>query len=90
MKEFRDAHAHATGSGRKKFLIPILWSDIAVRELEADMKFYLENHTYIEYINLVMFLLFVTSFPKIMAHADLEQDAFLGFLTRFQSLVCQI
>ena len=31
---------------------------ITVRELDIDLKFYLENHTYIEYKNLVTFLLF--------------------------------
>ena len=53
LKEFRDAHAHATGNGRKKFLVPVLCSDVSVRELGTDLKFYLENHTYIEYKNLV-------------------------------------
>ena len=58
MKEFRDAHAHATGNGRKKFLVLVLCSDVTVRELDRDLKFYLENHTYIEYKNLVIILFF--------------------------------
>ena len=58
MKEFRDAHAHATGNGRKKFLIPILCNDVTVGELDTDLKFYLDNHTYIEYKNQVTISLF--------------------------------
>ena len=58
MKEFRDAHAHATGNGRKKFLIPILCNDVTVGELDTDLKFYLDNHTYIEYKNQVTVPLF--------------------------------
>ena len=65
MKEFRDAHAHATGNGRKKFLIPILCGDVTVRELDTDLKFYLENHTYIEYKNLVIFLLFMVRIRNV-------------------------
>ena len=53
MKEFRDVHAHATGSGRRKFLIPILFQDVIVEDLDADLKFYLSNHTYVEYKCLV-------------------------------------
>ena len=49
MKEFRDAHAHATGNGRNKFLIPILFEDVNTGDVDADLKFYLNNHTYIEY-----------------------------------------
>ena len=64
MKEFRYAHAHATGNGRKKFLVPILCNDVTVRELGTDLKFYLENHTYIEYKNLVIFLLFEVRMRK--------------------------
>ena len=48
MKEFRDAHAHAAGNRRKKFLVPILCSDVVVGQLDIDLKFFLENHTYIE------------------------------------------
>ena len=49
LKEFRDAHAHATGNGRKKFLIPIVFEDVNIKDLHTDLKFYLENHTYIKY-----------------------------------------
>ena len=48
MMEFRQAHAHATGNARNKFLIPLLYEDINIRDLDADLKLYLENHTYIE------------------------------------------
>ena len=48
MKEFREAHAHATGNGRNKFLIPVLFGDVGVKDLDADLKFHLENHTYIQ------------------------------------------
>ena len=43
MKEFREAHAHATGNGRNKFLIPILFGDVGIGDLDADLKFYLEK-----------------------------------------------
>ena len=55
MKEFRDAHAHATGNGRKKFLIPIFFEDINTGDLDNDLRFYLENHTYIKHTNVVNF-----------------------------------
>ena len=58
MEEFREAHAHATGNGRKRFLIPILREDINIRDLDADLKLYLENHTYIECKSLVNVYLF--------------------------------
>ena len=59
MKEFRDAHAHTTGSERRKFLIPILCSDVTVGELDMDLKFYLKNHFYIECKNMVMVIFFL-------------------------------
>ena len=55
LQEFRDAHAHATGNGSKKFLVPILFEDINIKDLDTDLKFYLENHTKIKYKNLVKF-----------------------------------
>ena len=58
MNEFREAHAHATGSGRNKFLIPILYGDLQVGDLSTEMRFYLENHTYIEYKKVRAFCLF--------------------------------
>ena len=57
MTEFRQAHAHATGNGRNKFMIPILYGDINTRDLfkdvhftdeETKLKLYLETHTYID------------------------------------------
>ena len=56
MKEFRDAHAHVTGNARKKFLIPLLCGDVTEGDLATDLKFYLENHTYIKHKNVVHFL----------------------------------
>ena len=53
MKEFREAHAHATGNGRNKFLIPIMFGEINVQDLDADLKLYLENHTYLKSKNMV-------------------------------------
>ena len=53
MAEFRQGHAHATENARNKFLIPILFEDVSIGNLDADLKFYLENHTYIEYRNVV-------------------------------------
>ena len=51
MYEFREALAHANLSRRNKFLIPILFGDVSVVDLDTDLKFYLENHTYIEHNN---------------------------------------
>ena len=53
MVEFRQAHAYATGNARNKFMIPILDEDINIRDLDTDLKLYLENHTYIECKNMV-------------------------------------
>ena len=53
MYEFREALAHANLSRRNKFLIPILYEDVSV-DLDNDLKFYLENHTYIEHNNNVV------------------------------------
>ena len=53
MTEFCQAHAYATGNARNKFLIPLLYEDINIRDLDADLKLYLENHTYIEYKSMV-------------------------------------
>ena len=48
MKEFQDAHAHATGNGRKKFLIPIRRGNFSLGECSIELRMYLENHTYLE------------------------------------------
>ena len=55
MKEFREAHAHATGNARNKFLIPILHGEIEMNTLDADLKIYLKNHTYLGSNNMVNF-----------------------------------
>ena len=62
MKEFREAHAHATGNGRNKFLIPILYGDLQVGDLSTEMRFYLENHTYIEYKKVGIFASYSESY----------------------------
>ena len=49
MNEFRCARAHGTGSNKQKFLIPVLYGDISVEDLNEDLKFYLQNNTYLEY-----------------------------------------
>ena len=65
MTEFRQAHAHATGNGRNKFMIPILYGETTTRDLFKDvdftdeeiklteLKLYLETHTYINCKNVV-------------------------------------
>ena len=65
MTEFRQAHAHATGNGRNKFMIPILYGETNTRDLFKDvdftdeeiklteLKLYLETHTYIDCKSLV-------------------------------------
>ena len=54
MKEFRDAHAHATGNERNKFLIPLLLGEISLEELDADLKFFLKKKTYLDCKNVVI------------------------------------
>ena len=49
MNEFRCAKAHATGSNKQKFLIPVLYGNISVEDVNEDLKFYLQNNTYLEY-----------------------------------------
>ena len=39
--------------GRKKFLIPLLYEDVGDEELDADIKLYIETHTYIDCKDLV-------------------------------------
>ena len=72
MKEFRDAHAFATGNRRNKFLIPILFDDVNTGDLDADLRVFLENHTYIPCNNSV-------------SRDSLLQQLFLcfGFLLKF-------
>ena len=48
MKEFQDANAHATGNGRKKFLIPIRRGNVSLGECSIELRMYLENHTYLD------------------------------------------
>ena len=42
---------HANLERRNKFLIPILFGDVSIVDLDNDLKFYLENHTYIQHDN---------------------------------------
>ena len=49
MNEFHWAKAHATGSNKRKFLIPVLYGDLSVEDVNEDLKFYLQNNTYLEY-----------------------------------------
>ena len=53
MKEFREAYAYSTGNKKSKFLIPLIYGDAKLDDLNADMKFYLKNHTYLECRNMV-------------------------------------
>ena len=48
MNEFRCARAHATGSNKRKFLIPLLYGDISVEDVNEELKFYLTYNTYLE------------------------------------------
>ena len=92
LKEFRDAHAHATGNGRKKFLVPVLCSDVTVGDLGTDFKFYMENHTYIEYKNLVKFFIFEVRIinDTRLFYLVLKNCTFRFFLFRLQTCVHEI
>ena len=57
MREFREAHAHASGNNRNKFLIPILRGDVGLGECCIELRMYLENHTYLESEDVVNFTL---------------------------------
>ena len=55
MTEFRIAH-QLVANGRKKFLIPLLYEDVRpdeLSEVDADLKLYIQTHTYTECTNLV-------------------------------------
>ena len=45
MEEFRMAQAQMTEKGRKNFLIPLLYEEVNVADLDADLKMYIETHT---------------------------------------------
>ena len=51
MYEFREGLVHANLSGRIKFLIPIIFDKCQFGVDNKDLRFYLENHTYIEHDN---------------------------------------
>ena len=56
--EFRIAH-QLVAEGKKKFLIPLLLEDVNPNELEevdADLKLYIETHTYTDCKDLVNWL----------------------------------
>ena len=50
------AQAQMTERGRKNFLIPLLYEEVNVGNLDADLKMYIETHTYIDTINSVSFI----------------------------------
>ena len=55
MTEFRIAH-QLVASGRKKFLIPLLYEDVRpdeLNEVDADLKLYIQTHTYTDCKNVV-------------------------------------
>ena len=55
MTEFRIAH-QLVANGRKKFLIPLLYEDVRpdeLNEVDADLKLYIQTHTYAECKNMV-------------------------------------
>ena len=56
MEEFRIAHSQMTEKGRKNFLIPLLYEEVNVGDLDADLKMYIETHSYIDTTNLVSFM----------------------------------
>ena len=58
MEEFRIAHSQMTEKGRKNFLIPLLYEEVNVGDLDADLKMYIETHTYIDTTNLVSFIVY--------------------------------
>ena len=47
MEEFRIAHEQVV-NGRKNFLIPVLYEEVNLDDLDADLKLYIETHTYID------------------------------------------
>ena len=49
MNEFCCARAHATGSNKRKFLIPVLYGDISVEDVNEELKSHLKKNTYLEY-----------------------------------------
>ena len=53
MEEFRIAHAQVIEKGRKNFLIPVLYEEVKLKDLDKDFKLYIETHTYIETKDLV-------------------------------------
>ena len=52
MTEFRIAN-QLVAEGRKKFLIPLLYENLGDEELDADLKLYIETHTYTDCNDLV-------------------------------------
>ena len=56
MQEFHMAHQLVVKKRRKKFLIPLLLEDVNLNKLdnaEADLKLYIETHTYADCKDLV-------------------------------------
>ena len=70
MTEFRIAH-QLVAQGRKKFLIPLLLEDVNPNELgevDADLKLYIETHTYTDCRDLVSFSLCFFAFRNGMSY----------------------
>ena len=63
MTEFRIANQLVV-DGRKKFLIPLLYEDVGDEELDADIKLYIEIHTYTDCKDLVLVFFFEQNFPS--------------------------
>ena len=59
MTEFRIANELVV-DGRKKFLIPLLYEDVGDEELDADIKLYIDTHTYTDCKDLVMRILILS------------------------------
>ena len=66
MTEFRIAN-QLVADGRKKFLIPLLYEDVGDEELDADLKLYIETHTYTDCKDLVFW--YFSYFEKIINSA---------------------
>ena len=63
MTEFRIAN-QLVADGRKKFLIPLLYENLGDEELDADLKLYIETHTYTDCKDLVLELYFFSKYSS--------------------------
>ena len=76
MNEFSCARTHATGSNKRKFLIPVLYGDISVEDVNEELKFYLTNNTYLEYSEWVGSCLELLSLHCIIVDFPVSQVIF--------------